>query len=266
MNKFIKCTICILFVLVFALLAVVPAVAVDIAYIDEHGAEGEELWEDYKMALKTVRLDDNKDAVDRINSLSEKYHASYYEKIIGRPQDEFISLSNYDKVLLASTLIEPYYMSDLGQTYNSEQEWTYATDTFTMFFEKYFRDDSETMNNLKLSYNKLMTWQYGYYQSSGAFYNFVEDMDSLDYLNEKYIEDMQKETEDSVSSTIASPSSKVTSSSPISSDNKRSIWGNVKDNVKTHIITIVLLLAFLIAGAVIAIRKKRVNAQDNDIQ
>lgn len=259
MKRFYKSTVCFLFVIVVALYTTVPALAVDIGFMDEHGAEGEALLEAYKEALEPIKNGDYPILEEKMETSSERIYNSYYEKITGKSQEEFSALSTYDKVLLASTFIEPYYINDLGQTYNNETEWTYATDKFLLMFSVCCNDDE----NMKSAYNSLMYWQYQYYQSSGAFYNFVEGKDTLDYIDDKYIEDMHKETEDTISSAVISSSPKSDTSS-VSSE--RNIWDGLKDKVSTHILTIVLLFAFVTAGAVIAIRKKKVNAQNDEVQ
>lgn len=202
-----KSLVCLMMVILFSMAASVPAFAVDLGYLDEHEAEGQELWEAYKKALEPLKSDEYPSAIERIDKLTERYYASYFEKITGRPQEEFTSLSAYDRALIGSTFIEPYYMNDLGQTYNNDTEWTYATDTFISLFKKHLDDNKD----MKSAYNSLMYWQYGYYQSSGAFYNFVEERDSLDYLNDKYIEDM-KNSDVNASDTTSETESKETES------------------------------------------------------
>lgn len=262
MNLFLKNAVCFMFVIAVASLAAIPAFAVDLAYLDEHGEEGQELWEAYKTELEPLRSGVYPTVDETMDMYTERKYSKYYEEITGRPQEEFNSLSTYDKVLLASTFIEPYYINDLGQTYNNDTEWTYATDTFNMMFGVCCDNNKD----MKSAYNKLMYWQYRYYQSSGAFYNFVEGRDSLDYLNDKYVEDMKKDTENSVTSKATSSSSETTSyvSSEVKED--KGIWSDFIDKVKSHIFTITLLCAFVVAGAVIGIRKKRVNAQNDNVQ
>lgn len=250
-----------------------PAYAVDIGYMDEHGAEGEELFEAFKEAYKSA-LDlksGNTQSIDnRINDLTEIRHASYYELITGKSQDEYISLSNYDKVILASTFIEPYYKSDLGQTYNNDTEWSYATDTFMGFFEKYFRDDDIVKDKLKLSYKNLMYWQYQYYQSSGSFYNFVEGMDTLDYINEKYIDDMKSsdtsssetatESEENVSyveSYVESQVSEISSENVSHADHVSSfVQANNKSSKAPYIIIGVLVVVIGVMAAMLLKKNK----------
>ena len=263
MRKIMKRGLCLLFALLVVVATSVPAFAEELEYMKEHGEEGQRLWEAYQEALKPLRDGDYPRAYEYVvDELSPERYNEAYEKMTGRPQEEYIAFSPYEKFLWASTILEPYFALDIGYTFNSTSEWSYAAmNIFSGIFQLRCDDNKEMAN----AYNELMYWLYDYYDHSGALYNFNDGKDTLDYINEKYVNEDNKESEDSSNAVVSSSSSEpeFDSSTVESEEEETGIWGGVLKNLKSHIFTIILLLFFVGAMAVIALRKKRVNIQDD---
>lgn len=262
MRKIMKRGLCLLFALLVVVATSVPAFAEELEYMKEHGEEGQRLWEAYQESLKPLRDGVYPRAYEELDELSSERYNEAYEKMTGRSQEEYIAFSPYEKFLWASTILEPYFALDIGYTFNSTSEWSYAAmSTFDGVF--WLRcDDNQEMAN---AYNELMYWLYNYYDHSGALYNFNDGKDTLDYINEKYVNEDNKESEDSSSeepdnvdtASIAEPMSTASGNVSVHISNIESSKVTANNGSKVSVVIIVVLAAVIGVMAVMLFRKKR---------
>lgn len=264
MRKIMKRGLCLLFALLVIFATSVPAFAEELEYMKEHGEEGQRLWEAYQEALKPLRDGEYPRAYERLDELSAEPYNRYnemYEKMTGRPQEEYFALSPYEQFLWASTILEPYWRADIGYTFNSTSEWYDAMSTFDGVFWLNC-DDNKDMAN---AYHELMYWLYDYYDHSGALYNFNDGKDTLDYINEKYVNEDNKDSEDSSSeepddvdtASLTEPMSTASENVSVHISNIESSKVTANNGSKVPVVIIVVLVAVIGVMAVALFRKKR---------
>lgn len=261
MRNIMKRGLCLLFTLLVVVATSVPAFAEDLEYMKEHGEEGQRLWEAYQESLKPLRDGEYPRAYERLDELSSECYNEAYEKMTGHSQDEYIAFSPYEKFLWASTILEPYWRADIGYTFNSPLEWFDAKSTFSVIFQLRCDDNKE----IAYAYNELMYWLYNYYDHSGALYNFNDGKDTLDYINEKYVNEDNKDSEDSSSeepdnvdtASIAEPMSTASGNVSVHISNVESSKVTANNGSKVSVVIIVVLAAVIGVMAVALFRKKR---------
>ena len=262
MRKIMKRGLCLLFTLLVVVATSVPAFAEELEYMKEHGEEGQRLWEAYQEALKPLIDGEYPRAYEKVDELSSDPYNRYnvmYEKMTGRSQEEYFALSPYEKFLWASTILEPYFCLDIGYTFNSPSEWSYAMSIFNGIFQLRCDDNKE----IAQAYNELMYWLYDYYDHSGALYNFNDGKDTLDYINEKYVNEDNKESEDSSSeepdnvntASIAEPTSTASGNVSVHISNIESSKVTANNGSKVPVVIIVVLVAVIGVMAVALFRK-----------
>ena len=158
------------------------AYAVDVDYMDKHGEEGKELWNNYIDALAPVKEGNYPEILDNYNYLSSGYKYNY-ERLTKKNGQEFLEMSDYD-MLLWDTSILPFTYVD-NASYRDKVEWGAKYRTEKRAFKDYITDEDD-YKKIYDAYIALMDWSYYYYESTGGFYNFIEDKDSFDYVNEYY--------------------------------------------------------------------------------
>lgn len=280
MKSAISKTISIIIAILIMISISVSASAVDIDYMDKHGDEGKKLWNAYIDVLAPVKEGKYPELLDTHNYLSSSYK-NRFESLTKRSEQEFLEMSNYDKLLWDTSVLAVFYES---ASYKDFVDWqrTYLIEAKNF---KYYITDEDDYKKIYDAYLALMDWSYYYYESTGGFYNFIEDKDSFDYVNDYYDTDTSskgketsKDTEDSTSSKEDSTSSKdensekiepssqtssVTTSSESNPESSKGIWSGFGESLKKHIVTVIIAILFLIALAYIAIQKKRYNINDS---
>lgn len=259
------------------------AFAVDLDYMNENREEGERLWQNYLEAIEPIKNGEYPKYTEFIELvITSDLSPQHYADLTYRSEQEYLDMTTYDKILWNSIIVYPFSrQNNGGNYYNSLDGWKgYAMDAYSRDF-KLFCSDEDSVVMLE-AYSALMEWLYYYYESTGAFYNFIEDKDSIDYINDYYDsvekekstekDTEEKDTDDTVAVTSVESKEEQVSSVPtrtsgeaISAVNsevvkeERGIWSNFLDNLKSHLFTVILASVFVVLSIGLVIYKKRFN-------
>ena len=140
------------------------AFAVDEDYMAEHGEEGQRLWERFLEVSEGVEYP----APDTF--------APQYEEYTMREQEEFFTFSPHNVWLWGETVLA-YVSAD------KQASWDRIRGREEEFIRKREGENGEIIS---AAYHDLIVWQNLYWEHTGRLYNFMENKDSLDYINEHY--------------------------------------------------------------------------------
>lgn len=263
------CSVSLVAILMFCLCT--TAFAIDEDYMAEHGEEGQALWEDFL-----------------------KYVDMYPDVFIGQPYDtlyngytyrdgrEMDDMTEKDMWLWNNTVL--FFFNANPDSWDS---WGNVSLDSVNSLKNYFRINYNDVNkdDVQLvidSYKALSSWEWDYYNSTGRFYNFIENKDSLDYMNEHFGEEDVSDSDvsdtkdtESIESVISSSvesnsginssmiSSAVSSSASLSSS-RTGAWTRVTTSLKNSIFTIVIAIVLVGILAFLAYRRKKYNMGNND--
>lgn len=254
---------CLTFAIVLMFSLSLTAFAANSDYMAEHGEEGEQLWKNYLEAIEPIKNGEYPEFTDFVEQMAYIDSPHYADLTYGEAQ-EFLDMSTYDKILWDSIIVYPFSrQNNGGNYYTSLDGWKgFAAreyrGEFALFCSK---EDAKVMQT---AYAELMEWLYYYYDSTGAFYNFIDGKDSFDYINEHFEhDDTDTDTEDTV---VVSSSTEGNSYTETTSNvaEKRGVWDNFFDSIKNHLFTVILFVVLVVVMAVIAFYKKKFNIQNND--
>lgn len=263
MKSIIRKTISILIVILTMISISMSAYAVDVDYMDKHGEKGKELWESYLDALTPVKEGKYPELLDLYVYLSDNY-MRYYNNLTKRDEQDFLDMSDYEQLLWdTSVLIMDYE----GASYKNYDQWRAIYSLATQEFNTYIKDKDESLE-IRKAYIALMDWSYYYYESTGGFYNFIEDKDSFDYINDYYDTDTsskEKETSKDIeennsrnSESVETNSSEITVVSDISSS--AASFKSADEEIKgshTGVVVVVIVILVIAAIVFVVIQKKK---------
>ena len=139
-------------------------------------AEGDRLWNDFVSAVSVAK---NNEQFDTLFVFYDYSDAKYYEQTTNKPQEDYVNMTPYERMLWKSTYIRPANVltsQDYDYYRGSLENWN----AHTVNVEQSIFDEWGT-KEMADAYKALMEWQYNYFVKTGAVYNFIEGKNSNDY-------------------------------------------------------------------------------------
>ena len=218
--------------------------------------EGRRLWNEYIKQLEPYK-DDETIYDEKITPVFQDRGEKIYSQLYGN-KNEFIEMSQYEKLLWLPTLFPAYFCPKMSDSLDWNS-WKTMISVLSNTFKKRFEN-----TDLGFSYDELMKWQFDYYVEAKKIFNFVDEFG----MEIKEPEELtSKEVTEEVSGEYVSQNIQLPSKAPtesveeISTDvsEEKGIWDGAIDYVKTHVITLAILLILCIATAIVVIIRKKKN-------
>lgn len=139
-------------------------------------AEGNRLWNEFVAAAEAAKDTENFETLYKFYSYAG---ARFYEQTTNRPQDEYVNMTPYERMLWMSTYIKPA----LALTYEEYDYYRGSLENWnahTVNVQQSIFDEWGT-KEIANAYKALMEWQYNYFKENNTVYNFIEGKTAADY-------------------------------------------------------------------------------------
>lgn len=240
-------------------------------------ATNEGAEEVYKNFLEaTAFLSDESDedwnwSVLQIYELSETRYAGWYADYVnGGTEDEFFSMSLYDRFVWAETYLEFAYGIDCGDfdfNYgNKENFQNHVTRILTDKIDSINKTKgNEDGNAVKEAYIALADWQYEYVKENGVPFNFINNRSYLEEVGEAPTQSETKGEEEEIAEALEEILEDVEEEDleGLEEEDDKGVWSDTMEALSRNLITIIIILILLAAVAVVVWKRKKMNVDDN---
>jgi len=241
---------------------------------DYHDADmGKSFFEKFYKSVK--HMDGNpaySHILDFYGSSYSRVHASRYAAFTSGTEDEWYSLSLFERFLCYESFLQVLTYLSMG---NYDYLFKTEDDYFGKVVSRAINSLGKTGNITAMNaYGELMLWQYYYTRSNGTPYNFIADISHFDTTVIRYLDgsvtlvsDIDIETEETKGTDNASSDSDATSVPSKLNQGEREritrehsgddgfmspgkqggIWHKATERLKANIFTLIIL--FIFAGA-----------------
>jgi len=221
--------------------------------------EADALWQTFLETVAPIETDSKYASILKIVNNTAQVQSTYYENATGNSKDEYLEMSNFEQFLWYSTYILPVNAitaSDYDTYCGSVAKWnSNAVGIPYNWFNTY--GTSEMAD----AYRALMEWDYHYFTSHGAVYNFITGKSSiensdLDVLSPDDADGNDGEpTQEEIDDLIKEETE--------STDTNKGIWSNTTKLIKDNIVTLVILLVLVGATIGVIVYRKRKTIDDD---
>jgi len=225
--------------------------------------EADALWRTFLETVAPIETDIKYASILKLVSDTAVFNSTYYENATGNSKDEYLEMTNFEQFLWYSTYILPINAitsSDYDTYCGSVAKWnSNAVGIPYNWFNTY------ATSEMADAYRALMEWDYYYFTSNGAVYNFITGKSSIenndlevlspDDANGNDGEPTQEEIDDLIKEEIESTDT----------DTDKGIWSDTKKLIKDNVVTLVILLILVGATIGVIIYRKRKTIDDDKV-
>lgn len=234
----------------------------------------EEVYKNFLEATAFLSDGDDEDwnwSVLQIYELSKTKYAEWYvDYVSGGTEEEFLSMSLYDRFVWAETYLEFAYGIDCGDfdfNYgNKENFQNHVTRILTDKIDSINKaKGNEDGNAVKEAYLALADWQYAYVKENGVPFNFINNRSYLEEVGEAPTQSETKDEEEEIAEALEELLEDVDEEDleGLEEEKETGVWDDVMDSLSRNIITIIVILILLAALAFVIRKRKKMNIDDS---
>ena len=141
--------------------------------------EANAAWDAFLEVVAVMETDPKYSAVMTFYENTTQVNSQHYETATGKPAQEYLDLTNYEKFLSYSTYITPLIInvntSDYETYFGTLAKWN-----SNVIGNAYQLLKNQGATEQAEAYKTLMEWQYNFFVEHGMMYNFITQQTSVE--------------------------------------------------------------------------------------